>query len=92
MRPTLIALSIGLACGSAFAQEEPAPRAEPDTLLSMAEYDRDGDGTVTVAEFLSRVAESDLPAANGCDADRDGLLSAGEHEVCGSLLLAPQPR
>lgn len=96
MRKTLIALSLGLACASAFAQQAPtaAPEIEPGTFLSFVDYDANGDGTVTIAEFLAKVATGDQDVARACDTDGDGLLSAGEHEACGSPLIArarPQP-
>jgi hypothetical protein len=96
MRQTLIALSLGLACVSAFAQQADtaAPEIEPGTFLSFIDYDADANGTVTIAEFLAKVAPGDQSVARACDTDGDGLLSGFEHEACGSQLIArarPQP-
>jgi hypothetical protein len=96
MRQTLIALSLSLACGSAIAQQADtvAPEIEPGTFLNFIDYDADRNGTVTMAEFLAKVAPGDQSVARACDTDGDGLLSGFEHEACGSQLIArarPQP-
>ncbi len=84
MRTSLIALALGLACGSAFAQQPPAgtPKIEPGLLSVYSEHDANGDGVVTMAEFLTLVPAGYEAAAKACDTDADGKLSQAEYDVC----------
>lgn len=84
MRTSLIALALGLACGSAFAQQPPveAPKIEPGLLSVYSEHDANGDGIVTLAEFLTLVPAGYEAAAKACDTDADGRLSQAEYDVC----------
>ncbi len=90
MRTTLTALLLVLApFGSALAQQEVPQAIEPDTFFAYEDYDLNRDGQVTVAEFLSRVSDSEKDIARGCDVDRDGLISRGEHEICSVRIATP---
>jgi hypothetical protein len=87
MRSTLIALAVGLACGSAFAQQSPteSPKIEPGLLSVYSEHDANGDGVVTMAEFLALVPAGYEAAARACDTDRNGKLSQAEYDRCAGL-------
>jgi hypothetical protein len=86
MRTPLIALglALGLACGSAFAQQPPVetPKIEPGLLSAYSEYDANGDGNVTTAEFLALAPAGYEAAARACDTDRNGNLSQAEYDAC----------
>ena len=91
MRLTLIASVLGLACGSALAQQAPSEEAgiPPGTLTAYSEYDSNGDGAVTTAEFLALVPAGHEAAARACDGNRDGNLSQAEYDACAGLETAP---
>lgn len=83
MRLIPTALALGLACGSAFAQQAvETPAIQPGMLNAFTEYDLNGDGTITTNEFVSLVPPEAQAAARGCDSDGNGNLSQAEYDVC----------
>lgn len=85
---TLTATALLLSSALAMAQQAAAPEApaiEPGTLSAFTEYDLDGDGTITIAEFESLVPASVRTAARACDTDGDQRLSEREYMVCAGL-------
>lgn len=85
---TLTATALLLVGGVAMAQQTAAPETpaiEPGTLSAYTEYDVDGNGIITVAEFESLVPESLRSAARACDGDGDQRLSEREYMICAGL-------
>jgi hypothetical protein len=95
---TLTATALLLASGLAMAQQTAAPETpgiDPGTLTAFSEYDIDGNGIVTLAEFESLVPDSVRAAARACDTDADQRLSEREYKICAGLdpvVLEPAPR
>ena len=91
MRLTLIACVLGLACGSALAQQVPTEEAgiPPGTLTAYTEHDANGDGIVTMAEFIALVPAGHETAARACDGNADGNLSQAEYDACAGYEAAP---
>jgi hypothetical protein len=86
MRLIPTALALGLACGSAFAQQAvETPAIEPGTLTAYTEYDVNGDGTITTDEFVSLVPPQAQTAARNCDSGGKGNLSQAEYNACAGL-------
>jgi hypothetical protein len=87
MRLIPTTLALGLACGSAFAQQAvETPAIAPGTLVAYTEYDINGDGSVTTDEFTSLVPQEVKAAARGCDTDGNGNFSQVEYDACAGLV------
>ena len=58
------------------------PTIDPGLLSAYSEHDANGDGIVTMPEFLALVPAGHEAAARACDRDADGRLSQAEYDAC----------
>lgn len=80
MKSPLFFLCAVLVGGMAVAQDN--PDRSPGSLPAFSTLDANGDGVVTMAEFLAKLPPEFAVDAPACDTDGDKVLSAEEYEVC----------
>ncbi len=80
MKYSLLVPCMVLASGLVLA--DPNPDRSSGSLPEFAKLDANGDGIVTLAEFIAKLPPEFALDAPGCDTDDDKILSMDEYAVC----------